>query len=81
MDDSSQSPYANLYEEAGQKSPDQSSYPTEEICPLYIGLKRIDIRYTSEEPITFVSAVGVASLLLSFPTLLTPTLLNIIMHY
>lgn len=52
MDDSSQSPYANLYEEAGQKSPDQSSYPTEEICPLYIGLKRIDIRYTSEEPIT-----------------------------
>ncbi|MEN8661709.1 MAG: protein kinase domain-containing protein [Lentimonas sp.] len=50
MDPKEPSAYSRLYEEAGPRSPEP--YPTEEVCPLFHALNRIDVRYSEEIPVS-----------------------------
>lgn len=54
-DPSLSSAYSRLYEEAEASENNTSKNPTEEVCPLYHTLKRIDIRYGDE---TLISEGG-----------------------
>lgn len=52
MDKPTKSLYSTLYEEADKSNTSPGFYPTEEVCPLFHALKRIEVRYTAEEPIS-----------------------------